>query len=100
MKRGKPARRSQVINYSDHDIVRIYGTEYRDLVQYHQLASDVRRLHRLRWVMLTSMLKTLASKHRSTATKIAAKHKAKIITPHGPRTCFEAIEPLTDDLGK
>ncbi len=91
MKRGKPARRSQVINYSDHDIVRIYGTEYRGLVQYYQLAGDVRRLHRLRWVMLTSMLKTLASKHRSTATKIAAKHKAKIMTPHGPRTCFEAV---------
>jgi hypothetical protein len=91
LKRGQPARRSQVINYDDYDIVRIYGAEYRGLVQYYLLAGDVRRLHRLRWVMLTSMLKTLASKHRSTATKIAAKHKAKIMTPHGPRTCFEAV---------
>ncbi len=91
MKRGEPARRSQVINYGDYDIVGIYGAEYRGLVQYYLLAGDVRRLHRLRWVMLTSMLKTLASKHRSTATKIAAKHKAKIMTPHGPRTCFEAV---------
>ncbi|MEO3857507.1 reverse transcriptase domain-containing protein [Acrocarpospora sp. B8E8] len=90
-KRGKPARRSQVINYDDYDIVRIYGAEYRGLVQYYLLAGDVRRLHRLRWVMLTSMLKTLASKHRSTPTKIAAKHKAKIMTSHGPRTCFEAV---------
>ncbi|MET8047864.1 group II intron reverse transcriptase/maturase [Streptosporangium sp. NPDC005286] len=73
-KRGKPARRPQVINYDDHDIVGIYGAEYRGLVQYYLLAGDVRRLHRLRWVMLTSMLKTLASKHRSTPTKIAAKH--------------------------
>ena len=89
-KRGKPARRPQVINLSDHDIVRIYGAEYRGIVQYYLLAGDVRRLHRLRWVMLTSMLKTLASKHRSTVTKIAAKHKTKIQTPHGPRTCFEA----------
>jgi group II intron reverse transcriptase/maturase len=90
-KRGKPARRPQVINYDDYDIVRIYGAEYRGLVQYYLLAGDVRRLHRLRWVMLTSMLRTLASKHRSTVTKIAAKHKAKIMTPHGPRTCFEAV---------
>ena len=37
------------------------------------------------------MLKTLASKHRSTVSKMAAKHKAKIQTPHGPRTRFEAI---------
>ena len=36
------------------------------------------------------MLKTLAGKHRSTVSKMAAKHKAKIQTPHGPRTCFEA----------
>ena len=91
LKCGQPARRSQVINYGDYDIVRIYGAEYRGLVQYYLLAGDVRRLHRLRWVMLSSMLKTLAAKHRSTATKIAAKHKAKIMTPYGPRTCFEAV---------
>src|SRR5260370_10466763 len=36
------------------------------------------------------MLKTLAAKHKSTVTKIAAQHKAKIQTPHGLRTCFEA----------
>jgi group II intron reverse transcriptase/maturase len=59
--RGKPARRSRVINHDDYDIVRIFGAEYRGIVQYYLLASDVRRLHRLRWVSLTSMLKTLAS---------------------------------------
>ena len=36
------------------------------------------------------MLKTLAAKHRSTVTKMAARHRAKADTPHGPRTCFEA----------
>ena len=70
LKRGQPARRSQVINYGDYDIVRIYGAEYRGMSSNHLLAGDVRRLHRLRWVMLSSMLKTLAAKHRSTATKI------------------------------
>jgi hypothetical protein len=39
------------------------------------------------------MLKTLAAKHGSTVTKMARKHKAKIDTPHGPRTCFEASVP-------
>ncbi|CDR16987.1 predicted protein [Streptomyces iranensis] len=79
-KRGKPARRSQVINFSDHDIVRIYGAEYRGVVQYYLLAGDVRRPHRVRWVMLTSMLKTPAAKHHTSVRRIAAKHKA--------RTCF------------
>ena len=36
------------------------------------------------------MLKTLAAKHRSTVTKMARKYKAKVDTPYGLRTCFEA----------
>ena len=88
--RGKPARRNPLINEDDYTIVATYGAEYRGIVQYYLLAGDVYRLHRLRWVMETSMLKTLAGKHRSSVSKMAAKHKAKIATPHGPRTCFEA----------
>jgi AI2M/AI1M-like HNH endonuclease len=40
--------------------------------------------------METSMLKTLAGKHHSSMAKMAARHKAKIMTPYGLRTCFEA----------
>ena len=36
------------------------------------------------------MLKTLAAKHRSSVAKMAARHKAKIETSDGLRTCFEA----------
>lgn len=36
------------------------------------------------------MLKTLAGKHRSSVAKMAARHKAKIMTPSGLRTCIEA----------
>jgi len=90
LSRGKPARRNPMVSDSDYNIVARYGAEYRGIVQYYLLAGDVFRLHRLRWVMETSMLKTLASKHRSTVTKMAARHKAKIMTPYGLRTCFEA----------
>jgi group II intron reverse transcriptase/maturase len=88
--RGKPAKQAALINSDDHAIVATFGSVYRGIVQYYLLAGDVFRLHRLRWVMETSMLKTLAGKHRSTVSKMAAKHKAKIETPNGPRTCFEA----------
>ena len=64
---------------------------YRGIVQYYLLANDADRLNRLSWVMETSMLKTLAGKHSSTVSKMAAKHRAKIDTQYGPRTCFEAI---------
>ncbi|MGB3438675.1 MAG: group II intron reverse transcriptase/maturase [Actinophytocola sp.] len=88
--RGKPAKQAALSNGSDHTIVATYGAIYRGIVQYYLPAGDVYRLHRLRWVMETSMLKTLAGKHRSSVSKMAAKHKAKIQTPHGIRTCFEA----------
>src|SRR5204863_5413711 len=88
--RGKPACRNPLLREDDYTIIAKYGAEYRGIVQYYLLAGDVFRLHRLRWVMETSMLKTLAKKHGSTVSKMAARHKAKIETPHGLRTCFEA----------
>ena len=90
LKGGKPAHRTMMVNETDYSIVGRFGAEYRGFVQYYLLAGDVFRLHRLRWAMETSMLKTLANKHRSSVAKMAARHKAKIDTPHGPRTCFEA----------
>ena len=87
---GKPWHRTAMQNLDDHDIVRTYGAEYRGVVQYYLLATDVWRLKSLRWDAQTSMLKTLAAKHQSSVVKMAAKHRAKIETPHGPRTCFEA----------
>ena len=70
--------------------MRIYGAEYRGIVNYYLLAQDVWRLRALRWHAETSMLKTLAAKHQSTVVKMAARHRAKVITSGGPRTCFEA----------
>jgi group II intron reverse transcriptase/maturase len=90
LKRGKPESRPELLNHDDLAIISRYGSEYRGLVQYYLLAGDVWRLTRLEWVALTSMLKTLAHKHRSTVTKMASKYKTTIDTPHGPRTCFQA----------
>ena len=87
---GKPWHRPELQNLPDYDIVRIYGAEYRGVVNYYLLAHDVWRLHTLHWHAQTSVLKTLAAKHRSTVTKTAARHQAKVATDDGPRTCFEA----------
>ncbi|HZM75962.1 MAG TPA: reverse transcriptase domain-containing protein, partial [Candidatus Limnocylindrales bacterium] len=94
-RRGKPWCRPALINLSDYDIVRVYAAEYRGVVNYYPLAGDAWRLHALRWNAETSMLKTLAAKHQSTVTKTAARYKATVETPHGPRTCFEARIPRT-----
>src|SRR5215467_12439163 len=84
-----PAQRGPLLHDSDFTIVAKYQAEYRGLVQYYLLAQDVFRLERLRWAMETSMLKTLAGKHKSTVTKMAAKYKTVIDTPDGKRTCFQ-----------
>lgn len=90
LRHGKPWHRSAMQNLDDYDIVKTYGAEYRGIVQYYLLANDVWRLDRLCWDALTSMLKTLAAKHQSSVTKMAAKYKAKVETPRGQRRCFEA----------
>jgi group II intron reverse transcriptase/maturase len=89
--RGTPAAQPALHNLDDHDIVAAYGAQYRGIVQYYLHAGDVHRLDRLRWIMETSLLKTLAAKHHSSVSKMAARYKAKIETPHGLRTCFEAV---------
>jgi group II intron reverse transcriptase/maturase len=89
-RRGKPSHRPRLQNLDDYDIVRKYGTEYAGVVNYYLLAQDVYRLSTLRWNAESSMLRTLARKHRSSVAKMAARHKAKIETSDGLRTCFEA----------
>ena len=106
MQRGKPERRPELMNEQDHTIISRYGAEYRGIVQYYLLAGDVYRLDRLRWVMVTSLLKTLAGKYDSTVTKMARKYGATIETPHGPRKCMqvsvdrgEGSKPLVATFG-
>jgi group II intron reverse transcriptase/maturase len=89
-KQGKPWHRPRLQNLDDYDIVRIYGAEYRGVVNYYLPARNVSALHTLRWNAETSMLKTLAAKHRSTVRTMAARHKTKVATENGLRTCFEA----------
>jgi group II intron reverse transcriptase/maturase len=94
--RGTPERRPELMNEEDHAIISRYGAEYRGIVQYYLLAGDVWRLSRLHWVMLTSLLKTLAGKYDSSVSKMARKYAATIETPHGPRKCMQ----VTVDRGE
>jgi group II intron reverse transcriptase/maturase len=93
MSKGVPASRGPLLFDEDFSIVATYGSEYRGYVQYYLLAQDVHRLGRLRWVMETSMLKTLAAKHSSTVTKMARKYKTRTATDDGPRVCFQVTVP-------
>ena len=56
-------------NLPDYDIIQAYGAEYRGIVGYYMLATDVWRFNELEWYAKTSMLKTLAAKHQSRVTQ-------------------------------
>ncbi|MGH8898359.1 MAG: reverse transcriptase domain-containing protein [Egibacteraceae bacterium] len=90
LRHGKPWHRTAMQNLDDYQIVKAYAAEYRGVVQHYLLANDVWRLKPLHWTARTSLLKTLAAKHKSTVSKMAACYQAKIETPHGPRTRLEA----------
>jgi Type II intron maturase len=89
MQRGIPAEQTGLMNEQDQAIISRFGAEYRGIVQYYLLAGDVGRLDRLHWVMVTSLLKTLAGKYDSSVSKMARKYAATIQTPHGPYRCMQ-----------
>jgi Type II intron maturase len=70
-----------------------YQAEYQGLVNYYLMARNVHALDRYHWVMETSLLKTLANKHKTTTTKIAGKLKAKRDTPTGPMKVIRVVVP-------
>lgn len=88
MVRGKPIHRKELTVQSDYTIVARYQSEYRGYVQYYALAQNVMWMDCLRWVMETSLLKTLANKHKKSVTVMAKKLADTIQTPSGPRKCL------------
>jgi group II intron reverse transcriptase/maturase len=97
MRCGEPASRPEMLQDQDFTIISKYQAEYRGVVQYYLLAANVYRLGRLRWVMETSLLKTLAGKHQVTVSATARKYKAVMETPEGPRVCFRVVVERGED---
>ncbi len=89
MAHGKPTHRMELTHLSDFAIVEQYQWKYRGLVQYYALAVNIAWLNKLRWVMRTSLLKTLARKHKSSVSVMAQQYQSTTETPYGPMTCLE-----------
>ncbi|MFL5660847.1 MAG: reverse transcriptase domain-containing protein [Ktedonobacteraceae bacterium] len=88
-KGGKPIHKAELLNESDFAITQKYQWKYRGLVQYYALATNIRWFTRLHWYMETSLLKTLAAKHKSTVSQMVRKYKTEIETPYGKMKCME-----------
>ena len=102
---GKPIHRGVLEQESDYSIMNRLQSEYRGYVQYYKLAMNLYQMTKLRWVMETSMLKTLANKYRSSVRKMVDRYKCMIETETGPRKGFRAVierpgrNPLIAEFG-
>ena len=88
-KYGHPIHRPELLADDDYSIIQRYQAEYRGVVNYYLPALNVFWLHKLKWVMETSLLKTLAKKHKTTETIVASQLKTTVDTPYGPMKCLE-----------
>lgn len=83
MKNDKPRHKAERRNDSAYSIVSQYQAEYRGVVNYYQMAYNLSQLNRLKWVMETSLLKTLAAKFRSSVSKVFRRYKTQVGTKYG-----------------
>lgn len=97
MQGGKPAQRAEMLDDSDYSIVSKYQAEYRGVVQYYLLAHKVGWFSKVKWVTETSLLKTLAGKHKSSVAAMARKYKATTETANGPRKCLKVVVQRGND---
>ena len=96
LRHGKPIHRNRLLDESDFTIVATYQAEYRGLVAYYQLAHNLHHLNRLRWVMETSLLRTLARKHRSSVVKQRRRYRTRLETAYGPRQGLQVVVERTE----
>lgn len=75
---GKPVHQTGLITESDYTIVLTYQAIYRGIVNYYRMAYNLHKLNKLRWVMQTSLLKTLAIKFKTSVPQGEKKYKAKL----------------------
>jgi len=90
---GKAVHRPELLNETDFSIVSLYGGEYRGIAQYYALAENRFWLSRLHWVMETSLLKTLAAKHKTTVSKVSRGLRAESYHRGRFVRCLEVKKP-------
>jgi group II intron reverse transcriptase/maturase len=91
MARSKPVHRPERLHESEFSIVEQYQAEFRGLAQYYQLAFNLHRLDKLRWVMEQSLTKSLAAKGRTTVQKIWDRHRTTVRTAEGTRKVLQVV---------
>jgi group II intron reverse transcriptase/maturase len=88
---GQPIRRTERTVNSDFSIVAQYQAEFRGIAGYYQLAFNLHRLGRLKYIMQRSLVKTLARKYRIRVSRVYRRYRAVLQTERGPRRGLQVI---------
>lgn len=70
--------RAELTVLTDFEIVEKYQSEYRGLVEFYRLATNIADLDRVKYQMEKSLVSTLANKHRTSGPKIYRKFGSKV----------------------
>jgi group II intron reverse transcriptase/maturase len=97
MKNGKPIHRRELVNNTVYSIIAQYQSEYRGFVEYYQLANDLHRCSRLKWMMQQSLTKTLASKLKMTVRQVCEKYQATFTVDKKP---YKGLQVVVTREGK
>ena len=77
MRKGKPIHERGLMHFSDAHIILTYQQRFRGLVEYYRYATDRHRFGYLKWVMETSLSKTLAHKFKISVSKVYRRYSGK-----------------------
>jgi hypothetical protein len=99
---GKVIHRTDLLNDSDYTIIQRFQSVLVGLYNYYCMATNVsRRMSRIKLILQTSLLKTLASKHKCTMGRIIRMYRV----PNQEYTTFRKVidrpgkEPLVAEFG-
>lgn len=95
MKNNKPIHIGYRSLLTVHDIINSYQNEFKNICQYYKFARNQKELSSLKWVIETSLMKTLANKFKSTVTKMYKKYGATQIVNN---TSYKVIKESNDSV--
>jgi group II intron reverse transcriptase/maturase len=89
----RPRTLLQRVHDSAYTIVTHYQAEYRGIVEYYRLAYNLRQLQKLKWVMETSLTRTLAMKFKASGRTI---HRRLQTLHHTKDGTYKVLEVRVD----
>ncbi|MGH8602152.1 MAG: reverse transcriptase domain-containing protein [Gammaproteobacteria bacterium] len=89
---GKPQSRPERLYDDAFSIVAGYQLEYQGIVEYYRLAYNLStKLKKLKWVMETSLTKTLSSKFQISVSKVYDRYGTTIQTDRGSYKVLQVV---------